>query len=79
MMKSEARSTKSETNSNDRNSKFKTVRFGDLNFDIVSNFDIRISDLPKLCVHVGQSFGHSYFSPGLFFWHGNWRSAAGRR
>ena len=47
-----------ETNSNavthasdrrDKNPKFKTLwSFGDLNFDIVSDFDIRVSDLYEL-------------------------------
>jgi len=38
--KYEARNSKSETNSNNQNSK----RFGHLNLDIVLDFDIRISD-----------------------------------
>ena len=47
--KHEARNSKYETNSNDKNPKFKTFwSFGNLNFDIVSDFDIRISDLNGL-------------------------------
>jgi hypothetical protein len=46
--KFEARNPKFETNSNDRNSKLKTLRFGKfehLDLGFVSRFDIRISDL----------------------------------
>ncbi len=45
-MKHEKRNSKSETNSNDKNPKFKTFwSIENLNFDIISDFDIRISDL----------------------------------
>ena len=43
--KHEALNSKYETNLNDKNPKFKTFwSFGHLNFDIVSDFGIRISD-----------------------------------
>jgi peroxiredoxin len=48
-MKHEIRNSKSETNSNDKNPKFKKFwSFENLNFDIVSDFDIRISDLYEM-------------------------------
>jgi len=44
--KHEARNSKYETNLNDKNPKLKKFwSFGHLNFDIVSDFDIRISSL----------------------------------
>ena len=45
--------SKSETNSNDKNSKFKTFwSFGHLDFDIVSNFGFRASSFHKIIAHV---------------------------
>jgi hypothetical protein len=47
-VKFEIRDTKSETNSNNQNPKIKTENIGQfehLNFDIVSNFEIRYSSL----------------------------------
>jgi len=40
------RSTKYEFRNNIESPKFKFREFGHLNFEIVSDFDIRISDLP---------------------------------
>ncbi len=46
----EARNSKSETNSNDRNTKFGTLsfwKFEDSDLGFVSSFDIRISDFKE--------------------------------
>ena len=54
-IKFEARSTKSKTNSNDQNSNDSNVlNFKHLNLDIVSNFDIRISDFKLIDPFGGQ-------------------------
>jgi len=55
--KSEVRSTKSETTSNDQNANFQNKnplhqRFGDWYFEFVSNFDIRISNFIIIAARV---------------------------
>ena len=59
--KSEARNPKFETNSNDKNINVQNavLNFGNLNFDIVSDFDIRISYLLRSGARGRSSTGRA--------------------